>query len=148
MTVSPEIFGRGTNRRSARRQLAGDQGRIAQHADVGGEVPAFLDQIDQAVVQAEGDRQIFVLPTELWETWSDLPYAKGHRCVYPQRSAHVEPVGAGLSFDLVDISQDALGAVEIAPPRLRGGPLARGPRKQFAPEPLLKSRHMLRGHRR
>ena len=77
LPVPLEIGRGGAEYGADRRELPGDKARVAQLADPEREVPAFLDQVDEAVGEADVDGERRVEPGEIGDRRHGLPEPEG-----------------------------------------------------------------------
>ena len=143
-----EIGRRGADHHPARREPPRHQAGVLQRADPDREVPAFLDQVNQPVVQPELDADTGIQRGKAGEQRRDLTRAERQRDVQPQQSARLDAVGRDRALGRLEIAEHAFGEVEIAPPRLGDGQPPRGAVKQLGAEPRFERCEVLGDHGR
>ena len=121
-----EIFWRGCQNHAAGRQSSYGHRLIADGADPQSHVPALLEEVDHAVVEADVDAQPRVDTKELGQDRHEFPNPEGYRRAQTQRSCHLEPFSGCDGIRFGEIGQDPLDADEITPARLSQRHLASG----------------------
>lgn len=100
-----------TSDKPVRGQRAGHQAAVLCPADPNGEVDAFLDQIDIAVVETDIDHQFRPFRHEAVQDRQDVQPAERHWQIKPQLSARLLLARGHRRFCFVQISKDALASV-------------------------------------
>ncbi|MCY1246751.1 hypothetical protein D9M72_600170 [compost metagenome] len=94
-------------------ELAGDKRGILQSRYADGSVEAFLDEIDEAVVRDDLQRELRMLLAEVDERLADLGIDESARRRDAQPSLQVGVVGAHEIGKVVDLLQDFRGGAVV-----------------------------------
>ena len=103
---------------AARSQLASNHTLILDPAYPYDKVPAFLDNVNDAIAETQIERQRGMELGKAGQERCDLADAKGHRSVHPKRARHFDPLGRRGRFCFFNFGQDAFGAFQITSPSL------------------------------
>src|SRR5262249_38759677 len=135
--VLPDIGRRRADRHSAWAETARHQPRIWENPDPDRQVPPFLDEIDDAVIEPELDRHMRIAGRKPFhERWA-LAGAERPGQAHPHFAARLGLAGACRLLRLDNLAQYALAGFEIAASRLGQGEAPRRPMEEADAEPRL-----------
>ena len=144
--VRLEIGGRGAQHRTAWRDAPRDQTGVGEAADAKGEIPAFIGEIDQSIVQSKLDRYLRETLREFRQQRRDLTGAERHRRAEPQQAFRLDAVGGNRAVGGLDVGQDPLGRFQIVAAGVGDRQLARSAMEQFDAKMGFERRDVLGHH--
>jgi len=138
-----EVGGAGGADEPGGGEAARDQAAVGKPADPPRDVVAFLEQVDEAVVEGELDLDPRVAREELGQHRAEVEKAEGHRCVDLEPAARLDGVARGGELGLLDLLDDPGAVVAVDRAHLGQRETPGGAVEQPHAQPLLQRGHVL-----
>ena len=146
--MAAKVIGGADHHAPVAGELHAHQAGVRQIGDSDGDIDAFADQIDHAIIQVQGHVHVAMLSDEGGnQRRHDLPSETGGRG-NAQMATRSRAALRGLRLGIFEIVQDALAVFEERQPFIGQRYLARRPLQQFHPQACLERIEPPANHRR
>lgn len=146
-TALGDVVGRSAQQATGRGKLADNQAAVSQVADSHGNIEAFCDEIDIAVLVAHLDRETGMLPEKCRQDRRNPHPSEGRRKRQAQRAPHRAGGLSGFRLDLAHCLNGFSHPLVIGFAGFGQGDPARRPLQKPHAKPLLQRRHPPRDKR-